>query len=578
MQNRDAFLSLPVKRLRVLPALVMMVALLAGCWPLSDSGQPGSQAESTPTSVSELPGATGNGSETPAPGVTSLPRGENALNIAGGIDDPPSLDPALANDAYSGLVIRQLFSGLVAFDDNLNVVPDIAAALPSISPDGKTYTFALRKGVRFTDGTEVTASDFKYSMERAADPQLAGPQSASSLPAALFLGDIVGVRDRLDGKTNTISGIQAPDPYTLVINIDAPKAYFLSKLTSGPAYVVEQANVKEGPNWTEKPRGTGPFRLEKWVHKAQMVLAANPSYYGGKPALDTVNIWMGSNATGTLQQYESREGNLDVTNVGVDDIERVSDRNNPLSKQLQTVPDMSVTYVAFNLRQKPFDDPKIREAISLVVDRQKIARVMFQSRVRQAQGFVPPDLAGYTPPDVGDTYDVTRARQLVAESTYKDAKNLPRLRLYTSGDLLGPMLRDVLTQTLGIDLEVHEVEWSDYLDGLDRREYPMFTLEWGADFPDPESILGSLFRSNSPENHTGYNNPDVDAALNTAAVESDRARRMATYAQVEERILKDYPAVPIYHSVQYTLVKPYVKGLKVTPMGILSLKNVRLER
>jgi ABC-type transport system substrate-binding protein len=309
-----------------------------------------------------------------------------------------------------------------------------------------------------------------------------------------------------------------------------------------------------------------------------MVLDANEKYYGGRPALDTVNIWMGSNATGTLQQYESADGNLDVTEVGVDDIERVSDRNNPLSSQLQTVPDLSVTYLGFNMRQKPFDDPKIRQALSLVIDRQKIARVMFQSRVRQASGFIPPDMAGYTPPDVGETYNVSLARQLITESTYKDVKNLPRLRVYTAGDQIGPMLRDVFSQTLGLDLEVHEVEWSDYLTGLDRHEYPMFTLEWGADFPDPESILGSLFRSNSPENHFGYNNPAVDDALDQAAVETDHARRMATYAQVEQRILNDYPAVPLYHSVRYTLVKPYVKGLKITPMGILSLKDVRVER
>jgi oligopeptide transport system substrate-binding protein len=121
---------------------------------------------------------------------------------------------------------------------------------------------------------------------------------------------------------------------------------------------------------------------------------------------------------------------------------------------------------------------------------------------------------------------------------------------------------------------VHEVEWSDYLDGLDRGDYPMFTLTWGADYPDPEAMLGSLFRSTSPANYTGYNNADVDEALNRAAVDKNEATRMATYAQVEDRILRDHPGVPLYHSVNYTMVKPYVQGLKVTPLGILSLKNV----
>jgi peptide/nickel transport system substrate-binding protein/oligopeptide transport system substrate-binding protein len=135
----------------------------------------------------------------------------------------------------------------------------------------------------------------------------------------------------------------------------------------------------------------------------------------------------------------------------------------------------------------------------------------------------------------------------------------------------------VYSQTLGIELEVHEVEWTDYLTGLDRGEYPIFTLTWGADFPDPEGMLGSLFRSTSPGNHTGYRNADVDAALSAAATEKDPARRMATYRQVEERILADHPAVPLYHSVNYLMVKPYVTGLKVTPLGLLNFKDVTVE-
>jgi oligopeptide transport system substrate-binding protein len=368
--------------------------------------------------------------------------------------------------------------------------------------------------------------------------------------------------------------VQAPDPYTLVLTIDQPKAYFLSKLTAGPAFVVQKSNVESGADWTENPKGTGPFTLEKWTHRHEIILAASDKYYAGRPKIDRVNVWMGANASGEVQQYEV--GGLDVANVSTDDLERVTDRNNPLSKELQSVDDLSVTYLGFNLRQKPFDDPKIREALSRVIDRQKISRVMFQARVHQAAGFVPADMAGYTPPAVGDIYDVTKARELIAESTYKSVQNLPRLRIYTSGDSLGPMLRDVFSETLGLDVEVHEVDWNDYLSGLDRGDYPMFTLTWAADFPDPEAILGSLFRTDSPANETGYKNGDVDAALNTAASETDRAKRMPTYAEVEARVLNDYPAVPLYHSVTYTLVKPYVKGLKVTPLGILSLKNVSM--
>jgi oligopeptide transport system substrate-binding protein len=547
---------------------VLLMVLLSGCWPFPPDSSPG--GSTTPQPRSTITSSDNVGEED----LTPLPTSNDALNIAGQTDDPPSLDPALASDSYSLFIVRQLFSGLVTFDNDVNIVPDIAATMPAVSPDGKTYTFVLRKGVRFPDGQEVTSADFKYSFERASDPKLAGSQPASALPAGLFLGDIVGVSDKLAGKANEIAGVQAPDPYTLIITIDSPKSYFLSKLTAGPAFVVQRSNVEKGADWTDKPSGTGPFRLEKWVRGHQMVLAANHNYHLGRPGVELVNVWMGANALNQLQQYEV--GGLDVAGVSVDDIERVSDRNNPMSKELQSVPDLSITYLGFNIRQKPFDDPKIREALYRAIDRQKIARVMFQSRVTQAEGFVPPDMAGYTGLDVEDAFNVTQARRLLTESTYKEAKNLPRLRLYTSGDALGPMLREVFSQTLGLDVEVHEVEWTDYLAGLDRGDYPMFTLSWGADFPDPEGILGSLFRSTSPANHTGYRNADVDTALSSASTETNQAKRMATYAQVEERVLLDHPAVPLYHSVDYTLVKPYVENLKVTPLGILSLKDVRL--
>ncbi|HUP28432.1 MAG TPA: peptide ABC transporter substrate-binding protein [Chloroflexia bacterium] len=550
------------RRPAVLLLSVLIILGLSGCWPFP--------TDATPPPAGTLTPAAGQSFPTPAPGAL------DALDITGSVDDPPTLDPALSSDNYSNFIIRQIYSGLVTFDSKLNIVPDLAAAMPSVSADGKTYTFALRKGVHFPDRQEVTSSDFKYSFERAADPKLAGSQPASSLPAGLYLDDIVGVNEKLQGKAPEIEGVKAPDPYTLVITIDAPKSYFLSKLVSGPALVVQRTNVESGSSWTERPRGTGPYTLEKWVHDQQIVLAPNKDYYGAPPSLPLINIWMGANATGELQQYEKEDSNLEVADVSVDDIDRVSDRNNPLSKELQSVPDLSITYLGFNLRQKPFDDPKIREALSRVIDRQKIARVMFQSRVRQASGFVPPNMAGYTGPETDDLYNVTRARQLISESTYKEVKNLPKIRLYTSGGSLEPMLKDVYSETLGLDIEVHSVEWTDYLAGLDRGDYPMFTLSWVADYPDPESILGSLFRSSSPSNHTGYRNADVDAALNAAATETSQTKRMSTYEQVEARVLADYPAVPLYHSIRYTLIKPYVQGLNITPMGILDLRDVRL--
>jgi len=541
--------------------VLILMMLLSGCWPL-----PQDDTGSTPTP----PGAT----TTPSSGAV-LPPAEGAVDIVIGRGDPPTLDPALATDPYSLSIIRQLYSGLLTFDAELKVVPDIAASMPSVSADGKTYTFPLRRGVRFTNGQEVTSADFKYSIERAVDPRLAGPLPATMLPAAIYLGDIVGVKEKLAGTAQDIQGVVAPDPYTLVVTIDAPKSYFLSKLAAGPTFVVQRSNVESGEAWTEEPRGTGPYKLQKWERNRYMTLARNTDYYAGAPEAPIINLWMGLGSADELTGY-NRDGGLEALLVGVEEIEQVSDRNNPLSRELHSTPNLSTTYLGFNIRQKPFDDPKVREAIARAIDRQKLARGLFQSRVQQADGFILPGIAGYKPPATGELFNVARARQLLSESTYKEARNVPRLQLFTSGESAGPMLSQVLSQTLGLDVEVREIEWTDYASGLEQGVYGMFLAQIDAAYPDPEATLGALFRSNSPVNLTGYRNDDVDAILNAAALEADSGKRFSAYAEVEARAMSDYVALPLFHPVSYTLVKPQQRGLNLTPIGMLSLRELKV--
>lgn len=547
--------------MRLVAVAMALLTFLSGCWPLAN--------ESSPPPTATTP------SGTPAATLVGGPPAEGAVNISIGVGEPPTLDPALASDPYSLSIIRQLFSALVTFDGELKVVPDIATSMPSISGDGKTYTFPLRRGVRFTNGQEVTSTDFKYSIERATDPVLAGPHPASSLPAALYLGDIVGVKEKLARTAKEIQGVVAPDPYTLAITIDAPKSYFLSKLAAGPAFVVQRSNVESGGAWTEEPRGTGPYKLQKWERNQYMTLARNTDYFGGIPEVPIINIWMGRGQATVLDSYGAT-GGLDIAFVPVEEIERASDRNSPVSRELQSTPDLSLTYLGFNTRQKPFDDPRVREAIARVIDRQKLARALFQSRVQQADSFVLPGLAGYKPPDQGQLYNVTRARQLITESTYKDVKNLPKLRLFTSGEAVGPMLSQVLSQTIGLDVEVQEVEWTEYVAGLERGDYPMFIGRGDAPYPDPEAILGPLFRPSSLTNYTGYRNAEIESLLNAASTELDAGKRLGIYVQVEERVMSDYVALPLYRPVSYTLVKPHIRGATLTPLGMLSLRNLKV--
>jgi peptide/nickel transport system substrate-binding protein/oligopeptide transport system substrate-binding protein len=568
--------------------LLLLTGLVLGgsaCRALPDSGSsarpaltPGAPLTGTPALPTVAPDDTpaATAPAVAAPTYTLAPEsGDQQLTMIGGADDPPTLDPALASDSQSLFVVRQLFSGLVRLDDSLNVVPDLAAALPSVSADGKIYTFTLRKDARWPDGQTVTADDVAYSIERATDPALAAPAPGSSLPAALYLTDIVGVEDKLAGKAPTVAGMTVVDAATIRFTLTGPRAVFLARLTAGPGFVVDRRNVAEGgAAWYKRPAGTGPFRLREWLPHDSMTLVPNPAYYGGAPRLAQVTLLLGANAAGGLVQYE--QGVVDLAEVGTGDLARVSDPASPLSTELVQAPELSTTYIGFNVTMAPFDDPQVREAFSLVIDRTKIAQVMFNERVRAARGLVPPDMPGYQSQVTPPALDVTRARQLLAESAYHGSANLPRVTFYTTGSDIGPMVQAVLKQTLGVEVELRALEWSDYLDGLSRRQFPMYLLTWSADWPDPSSFLDSLFRSGSPQNCCAFADAQVDEALDAAQAEQDPAARARAYAALEQTLLEQAPVLPLLHNVTYMLIRPYVHGVRVTPLGILSLRDAYL--
>ena len=514
----------------------------------------------TPTSI---PAPTWPSAPTPATG------GSAELRLAGGDYDPPTLDPALANDSSSTFVIRQLFGGLVALDNNLDVVPDIAERW-DISADGRVYTFTLRAGVQFHDGRPVEAEDLRYSLERACDPSL-----ADALPCGTYLNDIVGVREKLAGQAETIAGIRVIGDRTLVITIDAPRAYFLAKLTYNTAYVVDRNNVEQGDDWTEQPNGTGPFRLAEWEHNQRLVLARNERYHRDPPHLQKVTILMGAAGSDPLYLYEQDE--IDYTEVGTGVVARLEYDGSPLASELRVSPQLSLYYIGLNSQMPPLDDPKVRQALTMAVDRAKIARVTYEGRLVQAQGILPPGIPGYDDTLAGLPYDREKARQLLAESRYGGPQGMPRIILYTSGDGLGELLQEVWREELGVEVELRQTEWADFLQGLDARRYPAFVLTWIADYPDPQNFIEVLFGSNNPTNHTAYSNPEVDRLLHEAAVEQDHDRRMELYRQAERLLVADAPVIPIAHGIDYTLTKPYVRGLEVTPMGLLDLSTIYIE-
>ncbi|MGH2599805.1 MAG: peptide ABC transporter substrate-binding protein [Dehalococcoidia bacterium] len=532
----------------VLAVIGVSVILIAG---RSDDGDGGTQS-------SGQSGSTG-------------PREAGELRLPG--DDPLTLDPALVTDVTSAVYVVELFGGLVTLDKNLQIVPDIAKEW-TISEDGKTYTFMLRDDVVFTNsGRRVTAADFKYSMERAADPKTDSPV------ADTYLGDIVGAKDMIRGRTNEISGIKVVDDTTLQIEIDASKPYFLSKMTYPTAFVVDKDQIaRDSRNWTRRPNGTGPFKLQEWRIGERVVLVPNEQYHGDvKPQVSkvTYNLAGGS----VLTQYEN--GEVDIAGVGVNDIERIRDTSERLNKEFVEKPELSTSYIAFNTQQPPFDDVKVRQAFAYAIDKDRIADVILRDLVPPANTILPPGLPGYSAQQNAIGFDPERAKQLLAESKY--GSSLPRIVLTMSGTgaNLGPTTEAILEmwrQTLGVEVEVEQVETATFFQDVRRGKFQMWSLGWQADYPDPEDFLDIHFYSQSQHNETKYSNPQVDALLLKARTEQDSEVRMRTYREAEAIILQELPWIPLFHGAASVLVKPYVKGWEPTGLVIPILKYVSVER
>ena len=487
--------------------------------------------------------------------------------------DPPTLDPHLASDTTSAGIVVEIYSGLVALNTDLQLVPDVADSW-DISDDGKVYTFHIRDNARFQDGKPITASDFKWSLERAANPETASPV------ADTYLGDIVGADDVLEGNTTDIAGVRVIDDRTLQIEIDAPKAYFLAKLTYPTAYVLDRKNVEAGgDSWTDAPNGSGPFKLAEYRVGERIVLERNENFYLEPPHLDSVVMNLAGGQA--MAMYENDE--IDITRVGLFELDRVLDPSEPLNKDLVIAPPGFTTfYIGFNASEPPFDDPKFRQALSYAVDKDLIANEVLSELVTPAYGILPPGFPGHNPDLVGLEYNPELARQRLSESKYPDAETRPRIVVTVpgTGGSIGLDMEVVIEmwrQELDVEVEIQQVEWATYLQDLNQEKFQAFGGSgWQADYPDPQDFLDILFHTDSVQNHSEYSNPELDAILEQARTEPDIERRVELYHEAEKLIVQDAPILPLWYTgEQYVLIKGHVEDYRVTPMTVPKLRHIK---
>jgi oligopeptide transport system substrate-binding protein len=491
-------------------------------------------------------------------------------------ETPNTLDPALASDAYSCTVIAQIYSPLVGLTSNLEPTPQVAESW-TISRDGRTYVFHIRQGVRFHHGREVTAEDFVYSLTRL----FTEPFRSEGL-AAGYLDAIQGVPEFLDGKAKTISGIRALDARRLEVRLSRPYRPLLSALALDQTAAVPRELMERHGNAVleVRPVGCGPFRFVRRGESEGVVLGANDEYFMGRPGIDTLIFYTPPGDVISKGADALLDGRATLSALPADRVEEFRARPGIVMLRWQ---DLTLAFVGMNASIPPLNDVRVRQAVALAMDRQGILDLQPEGKAL-ANGILGPGVPGYTPVTKTHPYDVTRAKQLLAEAGYGPDRPLPPIQLYKSVTTNAKVrqIDSFIVRSLeeaGIHVTTHYVTWPVLDDLITARKAPMFSLSWVADIPDPDTFLRALFHSGSSTNYFRYSDATVDSLLDVARGADDPVLRQHAYQRAEERILRQAPFVPLYHPASFIGLREHVIGLEMNPLGIstLAMEKLRFE-
>jgi oligopeptide transport system substrate-binding protein len=497
-------------------------------------------------------------------------RGENHFRVNLGTE-PPSLDWSIAIDHVSFNVIANLMVGLTEFDKELKPAPVIAKSW-EFQDGGKKIIFSLRDDVQWTDGKKVRAQDFEYSWKR-----LLNPKTASQYAYILF--DIANAQEYAEGKLKDPSavGVKAENDQTLVVTLRHPASYFLAITTFEVTYPQRQdVFEKYNTRWTEPENivTNGPFRLASWKHENQIELSANASYFRGKPAMDKVTMYMVNEKTTAVTMFE--QGNLDF----VDETHSIPTLDKPRLSKLpgyKLVPQLRGEYYGFAVDRKPFDNPKLRKAFSLAIDRE-VFPIILQGGKTPATSWIPPGMIAYNP-KIGLGFNPNEARRMLSEAGYPDGKGLPTIVLgYNTLDdnkLVAEAIQSMWQKHLNVVVKVENQEWKVYLKRLQNDPFVVHRAGWGADYPDPDNFM-KLFTSQSGNNWGRWKNAKFDQMLELAARESDSAKRTQIYDGAQKLLTETDAAIaPLFWRAEATILNPKFTGLEYNSMARMDLRNVK---
>jgi ABC-type transport system substrate-binding protein len=478
-------------------------------------------------------------------------------------EEPETLDPALTHAGTDG-VIGDLYGGLAVLDRSLQVQPALAERW-DVTPDGTTYTFHLRPNAQFHNSRPVDARDVVFSWLRAASPEL------GSDTALLALGNIAGLKEYHEGKTDTVPGIRWIDSATVQVTLLAPAVSFLEKLTSPAASIVDRFSVRL-PHWELHPNGTGPFRILQRVPERSILLEPNSQYYDSVPRLHYVMYWISSSRPEAL--YKGNR--LDEIRTTGPLLSQFFDPHDPLFGNVIIEQRLCTNFVTLNNSLPPFDDPLVRKAFELAVDRSIYTEVTPTLGDLPGYGILPPGMPGFSPEWRPDVYDPEAARQLLRQSHYFNGSGLSTdLRLFfpTDGVEYDPTMEflvDSWERNLGIKISVEGLPLEAYRDRVKAGDFGLVKMDSQcAGYPDPDNFYDFLFRSDSARNQSHYRNERMDSLLAEAGGEPDWNKRIAIYRNVDQIIYDDAPVIILsYSGPEYVIWKSYVMGYTPTFTGV----------
>lgn len=487
--------------------------------------------------------------------------------------EPGSLDPALAQGTHESWILENVFEGLMTFDENGELVPGMAESY-EISEDGLTYTFKIRDGVTWSNGDPVTAEDFEYTWKRALDPELAADY-------AHILYYIKGAQAYNSGEGSRDDvAVKALDEKTLEVTLEAPTAYFL-ELTAFYTYFPVNKNVVESnPDWAKDPEthvSNGPFKLVRWDHNAKIVLEKNESYYNAdKIKLDGIELDIIEDQNTAWQKYEGGEYHI-LVDVPTSVVAQLKAQNDP---QLNIGNQIGTYYYNVNPDVKPFNNAKVRQALSMAIDRETITENITQGGQIPAEGVVPYGLKDENGNEFRDgvgslvEYDPDKAKQLFEEGLAEEGMTLEEFNsgqfviLYNTSEShkkIAQAVQEMWRTTLGIEIGLENVEFQVKLDREKAGDYQISRGGWIGDYMDPMTIL-DLWWSESAFNDVKYNNEEYDKLIAESKATDDQNIRMENLRNAEKMIMEDMAVIPIYFYTQPYVVKENVSGITYVPV------------